>query len=275
MPTTNLGARGAGVERLIDQTKVGAESNRLCRRSPYTSTIPYQFIQLFRRETAIMWGSRYTLAFRTAYQLIFAAIVGALFNQLPETTDGAFLRSGVLFFALLFSTLVAQAEMVAAVSGRLVTYKQKSLSMFHPGVLALVQTVADMVPNFITIALFSLILYEAAGLTQTAGQFFAFLLFLLSGCLCLTAMFRLIDLNYTVLVKSGYRQLLNNIAGVIRPSQTTTQIDSTFNEYAMGDEYLVTLSWRFTHRWRNFGIMIGFLVFNIAFVMFIVKVNKR
>ncbi|KAJ1799123.1 ATP-binding cassette transporter snq2, partial [Coemansia sp. RSA 2523] len=83
------------------------------------------------------------------------------------------------------------------------------------------------------------------------------------------------DLNYTVLVKSGYRQLLNNIAGVIRPSQTTTQIDSTFNEYAMGDEYLFTLSWRFTHRWRNFGIMIGFLVFNIAFVMFIVKVNKR
>ncbi|KAJ2297685.1 hypothetical protein IW139_002703 [Coemansia sp. RSA 353] len=254
MPTTNLGARGAGVERLIDQTKVGAESNRLCRRSPYTSTIPYQFIQLFRRETAIMWGSRYTLAFRTAYQLIFAAIVGALFNQLPETADGAFLRSGVLFFALLFSSLVAQAEMVAAVSGCLVTYKQKSMSMFHPGVLALVQTVADMVPNFITIALFSLILYEAAGLAQTAGQFFAFLLFLLSGCLCLTAMFRLIGNS---------------------PSQTTTQIDSTFNEYAMGDEYLFTLSWRFTHRWRNFGIMIGFLVFNIAFVMFIVKVNKR
>ncbi|KAJ2558313.1 ATP-binding cassette transporter snq2 [Coemansia sp. RSA 1822] len=83
--------------------------------------------------------------------------------------------------------------MVAAVSGRLVTYKQKSLSMFHPGVLALVQTVADMVPNLITIVLFSLIIYEAAGLAQTAGQFFAFLLFLFSGCLCLTAMFRLID----------------------------------------------------------------------------------
>ncbi|KAJ2437842.1 ATP-binding cassette transporter snq2, partial [Coemansia sp. RSA 2440] len=198
-------ARGHEIREFVDQTKMGAESNRLRRRSPYTSTIPYQFIQLFRRETAIMWGSRYTLAFRTAYQLIFAAIVGALFNQLPETTDGAFLRSGVLFFALLFSTLVAQAEMVAAVSGRLVTYKQKSLSMFHPGVLALVQTVADMVPNFITIALFSLILYEAAGLAQTAGQFFAFLLFLFSGCLCLTAMFRLIgnaspnlDIGHTV-----------------------------------------------------------------------------
>ncbi|KAJ2502140.1 hypothetical protein GGH96_001309 [Coemansia sp. RSA 1972] len=70
--------------------------------------------------------------------------------------------------------------MVAAVSGHLVMYKQKSLTMFYPGVLALVQTVADMVPNLITIALFSLILYEAAGLAQTAGQFFAFLLFLFS-----------------------------------------------------------------------------------------------
>ncbi|KAJ2477678.1 ATP-binding cassette transporter snq2 [Coemansia sp. RSA 2131] len=95
--------------------------------------------------------------------------------------------------------------MVAAVSGRLVTYKQKSLSMFHPGVLVLVQTAADMIPNLIMIALFSLILYEAAGLAQTAGQFFAFLLFLFSGCLCLTAMFRLIgnaspnlDIGHTV-----------------------------------------------------------------------------
>ncbi|KAJ2118700.1 ATP-binding cassette transporter snq2 [Coemansia sp. RSA 720] len=44
--------------------------------------------------------------------------------------------------------------------------------------------------------------------------------------------------------------------------------------YAMGDEYLVTLSWNFTHRWRNFGIMIGFLAFNIAFAMFIIKVYK-
>ncbi|KAJ2826531.1 ATP-binding cassette transporter snq2 [Coemansia erecta] len=185
-------ARGHEIREFVDQTKMGAGSNRLRQRSPYTSTIPYQFVQLFRREAAIMWGNRYATVFKFTYLLVFGGLVGALFEQLPETTDGAFLRAGVLFFSLLFSSLTAQAELPAAVTGRLVTYKQKSLSMFHPGVLAFVQTVADIPYITISTLLFSIILYFASGLSSTAGQFFAFVLFLLAGCLCLTALFRLI-----------------------------------------------------------------------------------
>lgn len=34
-------------------------------------------------------------------------IVGSLFFQLPDTTNGAFTRGGVLFFILLFNALLA------------------------------------------------------------------------------------------------------------------------------------------------------------------------
>ncbi|KAJ1753204.1 ATP-binding cassette transporter snq2, partial [Coemansia sp. RSA 1821] len=51
-----------------------------------------------------------------------------------------------------------------------------------------------------------------------------------------------------------------------------------FCPYSVGDEFYRTLSWSFSHRWRNFGILFGFIAFNIAFTMLMIrvyKVNKR
>ncbi|KAJ1856854.1 ATP-binding cassette transporter snq2 [Coemansia sp. RSA 1822] len=48
--------------------------------------------------------------------------------------------------------------------------------------------------------------------------------------------------------------------------------------YAIGDEYTNTLTWYYSHRWRNFCIFLGFIVFNVVFVLFVTriyKVNKR
>ncbi|KAJ2536149.1 ATP-binding cassette transporter snq2, partial [Coemansia sp. RSA 1933] len=40
------------------------------------------------------------------------------------------------------------------------------------------------------------------------------------------------------------------------------------------DEYFTTLNWSFTHRWRNVGIMFGYIVFNIAFTALMIKIYK-
>ncbi|KAJ2826222.1 ATP-binding cassette transporter snq2 [Coemansia erecta] len=48
--------------------------------------------------------------------------------------------------------------------------------------------------------------------------------------------------------------------------------------YKVGDEYLNTLTWGYDHRWRNFLIFLGFICFNVAIVLLMVrlyKVNKR
>ncbi|KAJ1940772.1 ATP-binding cassette transporter snq2 [Linderina pennispora] len=48
--------------------------------------------------------------------------------------------------------------------------------------------------------------------------------------------------------------------------------------YRVGDDYYAPLQWSFTHRWRNVGIMLGFIAFNVAFTTLMVrvyKVNKR
>lgn len=43
--------------------------------------------------------------------LFEAFVIGSLFFDMPKTSDGIFLRGGVLFFMLLFNALLALAEL--------------------------------------------------------------------------------------------------------------------------------------------------------------------
>ncbi|KAJ2373879.1 ATP-binding cassette transporter snq2, partial [Coemansia sp. RSA 2603] len=48
--------------------------------------------------------------------------------------------------------------------------------------------------------------------------------------------------------------------------------------YKVGDEFYTSLSWSFNHRWRNIGILLGFIAFNVVFTVVMIriyKVNKR
>ncbi|KAJ1942183.1 ATP-binding cassette transporter snq2, partial [Linderina macrospora] len=44
--------------------------------------------------------------------------------------------------------------------------------------------------------------------------------------------------------------------------------------YRVGDDYYAPLEWSFSHRWRNIGIMLGFIAFNIVFTTLMIKVYK-
>ncbi|KAJ2232407.1 ATP-binding cassette transporter snq2 [Coemansia sp. RSA 1722] len=184
--------RGSEIRDFVNQTKMGTAHSRLRRRSPYTTTFFYQLTRLFRREWEIFWGGQSVLIFKFIYNVAFAIIVGTLFLRLPDTSAGAFTRGGLIFFALLFNSLTAQAEIPKAITGREVVYKHKAFAMYHPAALSLAQTVVDIPFMVIQIIAFSCILYFATGLERTAGQFFIFVLYLFIGCLCLTAFFRLI-----------------------------------------------------------------------------------
>ncbi|KAJ1649609.1 ATP-binding cassette transporter snq2, partial [Coemansia sp. RSA 25] len=184
--------RSAEIRDFVNQTKMGTESSRLRRRSPYTTTFAYQLVRLLKREWEILLGSKATQIFKIAFNASFAIIVGTLFLQLPNTSGGAFTRGGLLFFALLFNSLAAQAEIPKAITGREVVYKHKSFAMYHPAALSFAQTVVDIPFMILQIIVFSCILYFATGLERTAAQFFVFMLYLFVGCLCLTAFFRLV-----------------------------------------------------------------------------------
>ncbi|KAJ1797698.1 ATP-binding cassette transporter snq2 [Coemansia sp. RSA 2399] len=69
---------------------------------------------------------------------------------------------------------------------------------------------------------------------------------------------------------------VSSAAGYINNLDATSACE--YCAYKVGDEYFTTLNWSFTHRWRNVGVMFGFIVFNIAFTALMIKiykVNKR
>ncbi|KAJ2689399.1 ATP-binding cassette transporter snq2 [Coemansia spiralis] len=184
--------RSAEIRDFVDQTKMGTASSSLRRRSPYTTTFVYQLVRLLKREWEILMGSKVAIVFKLVYNALFAVIVGTLFLRLPSTSEGAFIRGGLMFFSLMFNSLEAQVEIPKAIAGREVVYKHKSFAMYHPAALSLAQTVVGIPFMVLQIILFSSILYFATGLGRTAGQFFLFALYLFTVCLCLTSFFRLV-----------------------------------------------------------------------------------
>ncbi|KAJ2311844.1 ATP-binding cassette transporter snq2, partial [Coemansia sp. RSA 2705] len=104
----------------------------------------------------------------------------------------AFLHGGALFTALLLSTLTSQSEIPKAVTGRLVIYKHKSLALYRPAALSIAQTLVDLPFATFQSVCFTIIFYFLTNLERTAPHYFRFFLFIWTGSLALTAMFRLI-----------------------------------------------------------------------------------
>ncbi|KAK9767895.1 ATP-binding cassette transporter snq2 [Basidiobolus ranarum] len=161
-------------------------------KSPYTTSYFQQVKALTLRQFQLTFGDRAALISRYASIIIKAAIVGSAFLLLPtNTVNGAFTRGGVLFFALLFNSLVAQAEIPTAIAGRSILYKHKSFAFYYPSAYYIAQMVADIPFMAIQILGFSIILYWMAGLQADAGKFFMFMFILLVSGFSLTAYFRM------------------------------------------------------------------------------------
>jgi len=105
-------------------------------------------------------------------------IVGSLFFQLPATSAGVFPRGGVIFFMLLFNSLLALSELTSAFESRPILMKHKSFSFYRPAAYAIAQTVIDVPLVFVQVFIFDIVVYWMAGLSATPSQFFISLLFL-------------------------------------------------------------------------------------------------
>ncbi|KAK2759372.1 hypothetical protein FQN54_002850 [Arachnomyces sp. PD_36] len=124
--------------------------------------------------------------------VFLAIIVGSLFYNLPQTSEGVFTRGGVMFFMILFNALLAMAELTAAFSSRPILQKHKSFSFYRPSAFALAQVVADAPLVFAQITLFDIIVYFMANLARTPSQFFINFLFTWLATMTMYSFFRAI-----------------------------------------------------------------------------------
>jgi ATP-binding cassette, subfamily G (WHITE), member 2, SNQ2 len=117
-------------------------------------------------------GDRFDIFMSYITAITIALLVGGLFFQLPQDTQGLFTRGGVLFILLLFNSLSAFAELPTQMLGRPILAKQNSFAFYRPSALTVAQLLADLPFGLPRSTIFTIIVYFMSGLARNAGAFF-------------------------------------------------------------------------------------------------------
>lgn len=164
----------------------------LPKTSPLTTSFMAQVYACIIRQYQIIWGDKATFIIKQATTFVQAVVSGSLFYNAPDTSSGLFVKSGALFLALLFNSLLAMSEVTDSFTGRPTLAKHKAFAFFHPAAFCIAQIAADIPVILFQITHFSVVLYFMVGLKQTAGAFFTFYVILFATTMCMTALFRFI-----------------------------------------------------------------------------------
>ena len=100
-----------------------------------------------------------------------SVIIGSVFVRLEDSTAAFFSRGGILFLAVLFTTLVPLSEIPTLYAQRPIVLRHKRAAMYHPFVEAFAMTLADIPITLVTLTIYSIVLYFVVGLQASAGQF--------------------------------------------------------------------------------------------------------
>ncbi|KAK2736327.1 hypothetical protein FQN55_001713 [Onygenales sp. PD_40] len=170
------------VEEFEQETKGQAKEREAAmstatKRKNFTIPFHQQVIALSHRQFLIMVGDKQSLLGKWSVILFLALIVGSLFYDLPDNSRGVFTRGGVMFFIILFNTLLALAELTSSFAERPILLKHKSFSFYRPSAFALAQVVVDVPMVFVQVTIFNIIVYFMAHLSRTPSQFFINFLF--------------------------------------------------------------------------------------------------
>ncbi|KAG0640807.1 ABC drug exporter AtrF [Tuber brumale] len=172
------------------------ERRRLATEKARTKNyaIPFykQVYACTKRQFLIMIGDPVSLGGKWGGILFQSLIVGSLFYNLPQDSNGVFPRGGILFFTLLFNALLALAELTAAFYSIPILLKHKSFSFYRPSAYAIALFVVDLPLCFVQVFIWNIVVYFMSGLQRTASQFFISLLVVFVITASMYSFFRMI-----------------------------------------------------------------------------------
>lgn len=287
--------------------------------SLYTVNVFEQFRLNLRRAFQNTWGSKdYTIT-QIVAALAQSLIVGSLYYMTPNDASGAFSRGGVIFFSVLYLSLMSLAEISNSFGARPIMMKQQNYSLYHPFAFSVAEALSFMPVSLLISVVFTIVLYFLSNLKVDPGAYFTFLLFSYLVSLCMNGLFKAVAawnktissanafagvlilaalmyssfmiqrpsmrvyfkwISYINPVLYGFEamittdfhgrhmeckggQLIPNGPGYSSDHAACSLTGSQFGQtWVQGDDYIrEAFTYKFNHVWRNFGILIGFLVF--------------
>lgn len=173
------------------------------KTSVYSIPLHMQIWALMQRQFLLKWQDKFALTVSWVTSTGIAIILGTVWLNQPKTSAGAFTRGGLLFISMLFNGFQAFSELASTMIGRAIVNKHRSFTFYRPTALFVAQIIVDTTFAVARILVFAIIVYFMCGLALDAGAFFIFVLFILTGYVCMTVFFRTIgvlspDFDYAI-----------------------------------------------------------------------------
>ncbi|SJM81709.1 probable protein SNQ2 [Zygosaccharomyces bailii] len=167
---------GEATEKFFDETMHAEKSKYVRKRSYYTVSFFEQVRLCTIRGLQRIYGNKAYTIINIVAAVVQAFIAGSAYYNSPSSTNGAFSRGGILYFSLLYYSLMGLANITF--DHRPILQKHKTYSLYHPGAEALGSTFSGMPFRMIGLTLFLIILFFLSNLNRTAGTFFRVYFFL-------------------------------------------------------------------------------------------------
>ncbi|KAL4802614.1 ABC-2 type transporter-domain-containing protein [Aspergillus unguis] len=160
-------------------------------KSPYTISLFRQVVLCSKRQIWQIKGHMSPLCIKIISCVIYGLLIGSMFYDQPQTTDGMYSRGGVIFYSSILLAWLQMSELEEAMQGRDILTRQKKFAFVRPSAVCLARVISDIFISALLTFLYLVVVYFLSGLKADAGAFFIDFLFIYMCMIALTAEFRL------------------------------------------------------------------------------------
>ncbi|RCK55601.1 ABC transporter CDR4 [Candida viswanathii] len=235
------------------------QSNHMKPASPYMVSFFMQVRYIAYRNLLRIKGNPSVTLFLIFANTIMSLILSSIFYNLPNDTSSFYHRTAALFFAVLFNAFSCILEIFALYEARPIVEKHKKYALYHPG--------ADACAT----------IGAATKKLEEAMTPAAILLLALTISLDMRGWSRWI--NYINPLAYAFESLMaNEFHGrdFDCPNRICSPVGSVVGQaFVSGTAYLEeSFVYRNLHKWRNFGILIGYMAFFFCTYILLCEINK-
>ncbi|KAL6234315.1 hypothetical protein BDW75DRAFT_169287 [Aspergillus navahoensis] len=201
----------------IKQAFQNEKSRFVSSKSPYTISLFRQVVLCAKRQVWQIRGHMSPLYIKIISSVIYGLLIGSMFYDQPQTTEGMYSRGGVIFYSSILLAWLQMSELEEAMQGRDILSRQKKFAFVRPSAVCLARVIADIFIIGLLTFLYLVVVYFLSGLKAEAGAFFIDFLFIYMCTISLTAQFRLFaaaSSNFEVALRyTGFLVLLCIVFG--------------------------------------------------------------
>lgn len=161
--TDHTGSECGSVEE-IKRAMQSEKSRFVSSKSPYTISLFRQIVLCSQRQLWQLKGHIMPLYIKLISAMVYGILIGSMFYQQPQSTDGIYSRGGILFYSSILLAWLQMAELEDAMQGREILGRQKKFAFVRPSAVCLARVLQDMAVVALLTTLYLIPVYFLSGL---------------------------------------------------------------------------------------------------------------